>query len=142
VVKSGGTFIVFEAIIGDELRSNAFGLLLSLNTLIETRGGFEYRGADRATWMRQAGLFPADARRVSERARLHGDRGEIEERIDEMAAASVSASHFPPGRPRSPPQGSYPRPGTERGLQGRGRAAILGNNYRGKSRGEACDAST
>jgi hypothetical protein len=49
-------FIVFEAIIDDERRSNAFGLLMSLNMLIETRGGFDYTGADCATWMREAGF--------------------------------------------------------------------------------------
>jgi SAM-dependent methyltransferase len=52
----GGAFIVFEAIIDDERRSNAFGLLMSLNMLIETRGGFDYTGADCATWMREAGF--------------------------------------------------------------------------------------
>jgi hypothetical protein len=52
----GGAFIVFEAIIDDERRKNAFGLLMSLNMLIETRGGFDYTGADCATWMRDAGF--------------------------------------------------------------------------------------
>ena len=41
-LPAGGAFIVFEAIIDDERRSNAFGLLMSLNMLIETRGGFDY----------------------------------------------------------------------------------------------------
>jgi hypothetical protein len=52
----GGALIVFEAIIDDERRSNAFGLLMSLNMLIETRGGFDYTGADCAAWMREAGF--------------------------------------------------------------------------------------
>ncbi len=52
----GGAFIVFEALIDDERRSNAFGLLMSLNMLIETRGGFDYTGADCAAWMREAGF--------------------------------------------------------------------------------------
>jgi hypothetical protein len=51
-----GVVIVFEAIIDDERRSNAFGLLMSLNMLIETRGGFDYTGADCAAWMREAGF--------------------------------------------------------------------------------------
>src|SRR5262245_6413904 len=55
-LPAGGAFIVFEAIIDDERRSNAFGLLMSLNMLIETRGGFDYTGADCATWMREAGF--------------------------------------------------------------------------------------
>jgi hypothetical protein len=52
----GGSFIVFEAIIDDERRGNAFGLLMSLNMLIETRGGFDYTGADCSGWMREAGF--------------------------------------------------------------------------------------
>jgi hypothetical protein len=55
-LPAGGSLIVFEAIIDDERRSNAFGLLMSLNMLIETRGGFDYTGADGATWMREAGF--------------------------------------------------------------------------------------
>jgi hypothetical protein len=52
----GGSLIVFEALIDDERRSNAFGLLMSLNMLIETRGGFDYTGADCSGWMREAGF--------------------------------------------------------------------------------------
>lgn len=52
----GGVFIVFEALIDDERRNNAFGLLMSLNMLIETRGGFDYTGADCAAWMHEAGF--------------------------------------------------------------------------------------
>jgi hypothetical protein len=55
-LPSGGSLIVFEAIIDDERQSNAFGLLMSLNMLIETRGGFDYTGADCAGWMRAAGF--------------------------------------------------------------------------------------
>jgi len=52
----GGAIIVFDAIIDDERKTNAFGLLMSLNMLIETRGGFDYTGADCAAWMREAGF--------------------------------------------------------------------------------------
>jgi hypothetical protein len=55
-LPAGGALIVFEAIIDDERRSNAFGLLMSLNMLIETRGGFDYTGADCAASMREAGF--------------------------------------------------------------------------------------
>jgi hypothetical protein len=55
-LPAGGSLIVFEAIIDDERRRNAFGLLMSLNMLIETRGGFDYTGADCAAWMREAGF--------------------------------------------------------------------------------------
>ena len=52
----GGALIVYEAIIDDERRSNAFGLLMSLNMLIETPGGFDYTGADCQAWMQETGF--------------------------------------------------------------------------------------
>jgi hypothetical protein len=52
----GGAFIAYDAVIDDARRENAFGLLMSLNMLIETRGGFDYTGADCTGWMRQAGF--------------------------------------------------------------------------------------
>ena len=52
----GGAFIVFEAIIDDDRRQNAFGLLMSLNMLIETPAGFDYTGQDCKGWMREAGF--------------------------------------------------------------------------------------
>jgi hypothetical protein len=47
---------VYDAIIDDDRRSNAFGLLMSLNMLIETPGGFDYTGADCQSWMQEAGF--------------------------------------------------------------------------------------
>ena len=55
-LPDGGALIVYEAIIDDERRSNAFGLLMSLNMLIETPGGFDYTGADCRGWMQEAGF--------------------------------------------------------------------------------------
>jgi len=55
-VPEGGAFIVFEAIIDDDRRSNAFGLMMSLNMLIETPDGFDFTGADCQGWMREAGF--------------------------------------------------------------------------------------
>ena len=52
----GGAFVVFEAVIDDDRRQNAFALLMSLNMLIETPGGFDYTGADCTAWMRAAGF--------------------------------------------------------------------------------------
>jgi hypothetical protein len=53
---SGGALIVYEALIDDARRENAFGLLMSLNMLVETPGGFDYTGADCGGWMREAGF--------------------------------------------------------------------------------------
>ena len=55
-LAEGGALIVFEALIDDERRQNAFGLLMSLNMLIETPGGFDYTGKDCSAWMREAGF--------------------------------------------------------------------------------------
>ena len=55
-LPEGGAFIVFEAIIDDDRSKNAFGLLMSLNMLIETPGGFDYSGGDCMGWMKEAGF--------------------------------------------------------------------------------------
>jgi hypothetical protein len=55
-LPAGGAFIVYEAIIDDDRSSNIFGLLMSLNMLIETNDGFDYTGADCAGWMKEAGF--------------------------------------------------------------------------------------
>jgi hypothetical protein len=58
-LPEGGALIVYEALIDDDRRENAFGLLMSLNMLIETPGGFDYTGADCIGWMREAGFREA-----------------------------------------------------------------------------------
>lgn len=55
-LPEGGALIVFEALIDDDRKQNAFGLLMSLNMLIETPGGFDYCGKDCAQWMHDAGF--------------------------------------------------------------------------------------
>ncbi|QOZ24380.1 methyltransferase [Bradyrhizobium sp. CCBAU 51753] len=55
-LPKGGVVIAYDAIIDDDRRNNAFGLLMSLNMLIETSGGFDYTGADCQGWMREAGF--------------------------------------------------------------------------------------
>ena len=55
-IPAGGALIVYESIIDDDRSKNAFGLLMSLNMLIETPGGFDYTGADCIGWMKEAGF--------------------------------------------------------------------------------------
>ena len=55
-LPAGGALIVYEAMIDDDRRENAFGLLMSLNMLVETPGGFDYTGRDCQGWMRAAGF--------------------------------------------------------------------------------------
>ncbi len=58
-LPKGGALMVYDALIDDDRRKNAFGLLMSLNMLIETPGGFDYAGADCIGWMKDAGFKEA-----------------------------------------------------------------------------------
>jgi precorrin-6B methylase 2 len=55
-VPDGGAFIVYESIIDNDRSKNAFALMMSLNMLIETPGGFDYTGADCEGWMKETGF--------------------------------------------------------------------------------------
>jgi len=55
-IPSGGALVVYESIIDNDRSKNAFGLMMSLNMLIETPGGFDYTGADCSAWMAEAGF--------------------------------------------------------------------------------------
>jgi hypothetical protein len=55
-LPNGGSLIVYESIIDDDRSENSFGLLMSLNMLIETAEGFDYTGADCSGWMKEAGF--------------------------------------------------------------------------------------
>ena len=52
----GGAFIVVETIIDDARRENAFGLMMSLNMLVEFGEAFDYTGADFDKWCREVGF--------------------------------------------------------------------------------------
>lgn len=55
-LPTGGAFIAYEAIIDDDRSQNSMGLLMSLNMLVETPGGFDYTAADCTGWMHEAGF--------------------------------------------------------------------------------------
>jgi len=55
-LPDGGALIIYDAVIDDRRRANAFGLLMSLNMLIETPDGFDYTGADCRGWLVDAGF--------------------------------------------------------------------------------------
>lgn len=61
----GGALIVHEALIDDARKENAFGLLMSLNMLIETHGGFDFTGADCRKWMKEAGFRRTKVERLA-----------------------------------------------------------------------------
>ena len=51
-----GAFIIIENLIDDARRENAFGLMMSLNMLIEFGDAFDFTGGDFAGWCREAGF--------------------------------------------------------------------------------------
>jgi len=55
-LPEGGAFIAIENLIDDARRENAFGLLMSLNMLIELGDGFDYTGADFRAWCGEVGF--------------------------------------------------------------------------------------
>jgi hypothetical protein len=52
----GGAFVAIEALIDDSRRENLFGLLMSLNMLIEFGDAFDYSGADFCGWCSEVGF--------------------------------------------------------------------------------------
>ena len=55
-LPSGGAFVVIENLIDDARRENAFGLMMSLNMLIEFGDAFDFTAADFFGWCRQVGF--------------------------------------------------------------------------------------
>lgn len=55
-IPEGGAFVALDCVIDDERRKNPLPLMISLNMLIETPGGFDYCGSDCCAWMREAGF--------------------------------------------------------------------------------------
>ena len=59
-LPQGGAFIAVENLIDDARRENAFGLLMSLNMLIEFGDAFDYTAADFRVWCTEAGFSDFD----------------------------------------------------------------------------------
>ena len=55
-LPTGGALIVYDAMIDNERRRNVFGLLMSLNMLVETPAGADYTPADCSGWFEAAGF--------------------------------------------------------------------------------------
>ncbi len=55
-LPDGGAFVVIENIIDDARRENAFGLMMSLNMLVEFGDAFDFTGADFSEWCRTVGF--------------------------------------------------------------------------------------
>jgi hypothetical protein len=61
----GGAFVAIEALIDDDRRENVFGLLMSLNMLIEFGEAFDFTGADFRKWCGQVGFKRFDVIHLS-----------------------------------------------------------------------------
>jgi hypothetical protein len=55
-LPAGGAFVAIENIIDDERKQNVFGMMMSLNMLIETGKGFDYTFADFNKWANKVGF--------------------------------------------------------------------------------------
>jgi O-methyltransferase domain len=55
-MPEGGAFIAIENVIDDERKQNVFGMMTSLNMLIETGPGFDYTFADFRRWAQVVGF--------------------------------------------------------------------------------------
>src|SRR5205823_10921418 len=55
-LPAGGALVAIEALIDDARRENVFGLLMSLNMLIEFGDAFDYSGADFRKWCAEVGF--------------------------------------------------------------------------------------
>jgi hypothetical protein len=55
-LPDGGAVIVYDAVVDDDRSVNTFGLLMSVNMLIETQAGFDYTAAQCQSWMADVGF--------------------------------------------------------------------------------------
>src|SRR2546422_1000296 len=55
-LPTGGALVAIEALIDDARRENVFGLLMSLNMLIEFGDAFDFSGADFRKWCGEVGF--------------------------------------------------------------------------------------
>ena len=59
-LPKGGAFVCIENIIDNDRRKNAFGLMMSLNMMIESKGGFDFTFNDFEGWAKQTGFSKAE----------------------------------------------------------------------------------
>jgi len=55
-VPEGGAFVAIESVIDNDRKQNAFGLMMSINMLIETGKGFDYTFNDFNEWAKKVGF--------------------------------------------------------------------------------------
>jgi hypothetical protein len=55
-LPEGGAFVAIESVIDEERKENVFGMMMSLNMLIETGTGFDYTTVDFDRWAKAVGF--------------------------------------------------------------------------------------
>jgi len=55
-LPEGGAFVAIENVIDNERKQNVFGMMMSLNMLIENGSGFDYTFADFNIWAKVVGF--------------------------------------------------------------------------------------
>ena len=64
-LPSEGALVIIENVIDDDRRQNAFGLMMSLNMLIETDQGYDFSLSDFREWASQSGFRKIEAMRLT-----------------------------------------------------------------------------
>lgn len=64
-LPANGAFVVIENIIDDARRENLFGLLMSLNMLVEFGDAFDFTGADFTGWCTEVGFRRVEIRHLA-----------------------------------------------------------------------------
>lgn len=64
-LRPGGALLVYDTMIDNDRKENAMGLLMSLNMLIETPGGFDYTVSDCLSWMEKVGFANVTAKQLN-----------------------------------------------------------------------------
>jgi hypothetical protein len=81
-LPSGGAFAVIENLIDDERRKNTFGLMMSLNMLIEFGDAFDFTGRDLRRMVSE-GRFSSDRSDPTTRSRERSRRVQITNAAEE-----------------------------------------------------------
>ena len=108
-LPEGGCLIAIENVIDDDRRRNTFGLLMSLNMLIETNDGFDYTHAQFKILVSRGGV-PCHRAQAADRPDQRGDRLQMKLPAQRKAGSELILN--PPARSvrnrLSPPAKSWP----------------------------------
>src|SRR6185437_2929192 len=113
-LPDGGALIVYDAIIDDDRTTNIFGLLMSLNMLIETPAGFDYTAADCRSWMADIGFRDTYAEPLPGPTRWSWASSKPRSRSPAPARPTTAAAEVDRRKPRVVVSPSLPSPSAPR----------------------------